>query len=294
MAFPIMETFHAVVSQYNVWAIYGSLRRWFDTPVTVTYDQDRWDSWEELHKQTSNTHWTLHPVYEPVVEEFKCRVLPSVSVRKYEAYVIGKLFLKCILEENIRKMPLLCSNYKETEVFLECMKLLQTQKLSIPRIKVLFWSLFFNNVTHLEKSPSLFDVVYMLSNVKTQKPKVRTKKLLPYVRYINTLNIHSDEETMIEVVKQNFHSEDIIELDKFQVICHNLHDLSLRYKKKATQNNLKEIMLEFDHKSVCNGINKLYGNVLMLVLFGQKEENLAYYKTLYPDLVVISQCLSIH
>ncbi len=295
MAFVIMERFHQSISKFNTWAVYGALRRFYDDEEDIFEVKEdnaaTWHSWEQLWNKEIVT-WLLPKVHMDVVVEFKTSVLPHVTVEEYEAYAIGNAFLLAMLEDNVMRMPIMCSNFNDTTSFLYCIEHLYFQKFNIPKIKIMLNSLFFN-VADVDNDDDLFNIACMLSNVTNVKPTIKAKKLLPFVRFMDEFEIKSEQNMLIDVIRTKFWSTDIMTITEFRDFCATFDAMSKEYKKSPTQATLKDLMIRFDNKKRCNNINKLYGNILLLGLFAIKEENLTHHKVLYDNLKQILKCLSI-
>lgn len=289
MAFLLMEKFNSFIKKYNTWAIYGALRLFYNGNVQyheVSVEDSQ--EWEVLCNNAS-TVWKLSSDNIKIVSFFKNYIHFKVTVEEYEAYAIGKNFLYCILKENIKRLPVICKNFTHTVKFLECLNYLYFQKFNHCKLKIIFHNLFYDYI-HV-KGDAFFDVINMLSNVRNVKPIVTMKKLIPFKHFLDKLEIKTVEDLIKNTVQEHFNNPEIISITEFCEFAKCLYEHSIIYKKSSTQTTLKKILLEFNNKEICNKLNKVYGNILMLALFDVTEENITHHKTLYIDLQQISQCL---
>nr|WOZ57654.1 hypothetical protein MmNV_61 [Menippe mercenaria nudivirus] len=284
MAFHTLSQFHDRIKIYSAWSIYRSLRQLYDSDVHIHKVSKNWQSWEHIYQMKSKT-WLVPEYASDIVDDFKSNILNDVCVDKYEAFVIGKMYLDAIHLENVRRMPLLCG-YDSCNLFLQSMNLLYSQKFNVQKVKVLFHELFFdiNEPTPEER----FDVAYILGHIKYVKPIITAKTKKKYSQYVENYTIVSEIGAITHATSK-FTCTDIVTLDEFYSFCKTIYDYSLMYKEKSSKTILLNIFKQIEESKYYNKLNKLFGNILLLALFEIKEENSTYHNKLYSDLELLQK-----
>ncbi|QBB28677.1 hypothetical protein HgNV_072 [Homarus gammarus nudivirus] len=281
-----MEMFHNYVDVVNVWALYNSLGVLYEcTPnITVHNNADSVVTWELCTKDRPN--WEISREMNSIILLFTDEYMPKISYEEFEAYALCKIFLLLLHEENIKRFPLMCK-FKNIKTFLKCIDMLYFQKFNIAKIKLLFSQVFFDDVyvSYKNNKAIQFDISNILSTKHDNNNiTIKLKRLQPYVEYINAYKIKNVDEAIIDVI-QKFNSEDIISVNEFYELCQALYTQSLQ---KYSMQNMK--VLSQENKCIddmVNRLNKLYANIVIVVLLKQKEDSIVYHKQLYSDLQTI-------
>lgn len=287
-SFDNLEYFYENLIFVNKGAVFCTLRILYDKEnISITVENnENTMSWED----TCHNHekWIVNKDMYKYINDFKT-FIPNVSCDQYESYVLSKQFLILLLQENIKRLPLICFNFTNLEVFLKSIDILYKQKFNINTIKILFYKIFYDYIDKdIMCNDTKYDIVNVLSN-KTSKTKIKLKRLQPYMKYINCFKEENEQNMMINIIKQHFQSKDIITVHEFYEQCSILRNNSLEYKKHSTL--LKHFFKNNTERySFCNRLNKLYGNIVLLVVFKKKEENTPYHDSLYTDLNYILKC----
>ncbi|UOT91830.1 CmNV_071-like protein [Aratus pisonii nudivirus] len=281
-----MENFHNNLIFIKKWAVYSTLRSFYDSDsnnITITIDEVNFHGWETL---INTKNWIVSKIMHTCITDFKLNFVNNIDVDEFEGYVICKLFLDAIFEENVKRLPLMLGRFKATNKFFAALNYLYNQKFNISKVKQILHFLFFDFIDQSIPENMQFNVVQILSNVTIDKvPTIKIKKLLPYVNYINNYHPCCEETLIINTVNNKFKNQELVDINSFYELAFRLY---IESKCKQTQKMLKDLFYDKKIKQSVNNLNKLYGNILLLALFNKKEENSTYHNTLYQDL---EQCL---
>ncbi|UBZ25662.1 hypothetical protein QKT26_gp72 [Carcinus maenas nudivirus] len=276
-----MENFHTYIIFINTWAVYGCIRKLYDNKSIIWNIDEDFNSWEQI-LQINNDKWVVSKQMADLLAIYKNKYLDNISSDEFEAFVLCKTYIQCIYEENIKRFPLMFSGFTHLKEFLKSIELLYMQKFNINKIKLLFSCVFFEDVYKLPNN-DVFDVIHVLS---TKFPKIdmkiKLKRLQTYQEYINKYKLQNFNDIAVFSAISKFKSGEIISIPTFYTMCNAF------YEKSVTTKTIKQLKNLFanneDIKLMINSLNKLYANILLLVLLKQKEDSTTYHNLLYSDL----------
>ena len=277
-----MDNIHEkITSIYNhrIWAVYTILYKLYDNPNIKITECD-YCSWEELLDNKGHC-WRVDKKMHEFIKMFKDQCLNDVSKEEFEAFALCKIFLQAMLDDNIRRLSLMCYNFENVNLFLQSIGYLYQQKFNISKIQFLFHPIFFDIIGNVPEN-MIVDIAYILSTRKSDKPIViKIKKLQPFCNYINAQKLISEEAHIINILKYHFNCDRILKVKEFHMLCKTFYEYSISI---TTQKRLKEFSKNEIIKKFINNLNKDWGNILLLALFNKKEDGIVYHKTLYQDL----------
>lgn len=288
-AFENMEMFHKSMIYENKWAVYAALRLLYDHTPEFTISETDFQAWDVLCQNTRT--WIVSNDMHIFCSRFITNFISHITWEEYEAFTLCKIFLQTMLEENVKRIPIMFKNYNSTKLFLESLDLLYLQKFNCSTIQLLFSDVFFSNVKTEFPEDLHFDIIHVLSHMNGVTPTIKIKRLQPYVEYFNNYKIISEEMQIITTLQNNFNSGKITPIREFYNLCMDLYKQSTVYKQKSTQKCLKDIIKTNTCVNAMCNLNKLYGNILLLALLNKKENLITHHKTLYTDLQQILKCL---
>ena len=153
-AYTHMNTFYSSINIINKWAVFGVLRELYnDKPLDFEVSStDNYLSWEMIRTQITRDRFktnippaplVISKMMNNIISTFKDKYLSIINCEEFEAYVLCKIFLECMLDENIKKFPLYCMNFTNILQFLESVDLLYKQKFNIKNLKIIFHDIFY-------------------------------------------------------------------------------------------------------------------------------------------------------
>lgn len=291
-----MDSFHEIVLRSCDWVgVYTALLSFYEREPDVTLSENTLVSWSTL---TDKRTWDINKDMMNIVDVFRKSILPNITRVEYEAYVLCRVFLAYMHENNISRLALL-KNFKELPNLLKAVDELYKQKFNPIKIKILFSDLFYPDVKKQIANMNLeYDIINCIAQSLPDVPlNIKLKRLQQYASNMAALDIPHGHELYVRTIQsfKDKNYDSILSLDEFRDLSSQLNKLGLD-PKHNTVSYLKGVY--FDKNScishLINKINKYYLNILILVLFNQKEQNTTYHSSLYGDILNIYNGLQVH
>ncbi|UVX94933.1 hypothetical protein CsNV_073 [Callinectes sapidus nudivirus] len=291
--FENMKRFHNSIPFINKWAVYVLLRTLFDEVITFTVDDHHFSSLTEIcyklkYNNNSENRIKINRKLSKIMTVFTNTYMPHMNVEDFESFVLCNTFLQCMLEENIKRFPVMMANFKHTKLFLQSIHLLYMQKFNATKVKILFGPVFYNDVFEKFKHDDvvMYDIFNVLAGKTTNAPiTVNLQRLKPYQHFINNYAVRNVSDDAIISAVSNFTTGNIISVPDFYNLCNSINKES---HKKYTITNLKMFSKTSAIKDCINKLNPQYGNLLLLVLLKLREDSTTHHKDLYKNLI---ECL---
>ena len=286
-----LEAFYNSISYSRKWAVCALIYYSYGIHGTrVLYPVNDVDFliWEEAITALILSNWKNPPV---ISSEMSSVIQAGLSLNypksEFESYALCKIFLDCMHEENTRNIVLYCRRFENLSHFLSGVHDLYQQKYSVSQLKILFARILYPDIFKKIPLKDARDVLNIIIRKLEGVPLVlTTKKALTYKSFIQDFTPLT-EFSLAKAFIGGFTTDTILPAREFKDLCHLFNDASKASTTKdiVTQNIVVTDML--------NMLNKLYGNIAFIALFGYKEEGITHHRDLYTNLTeILNRCLT--
>ncbi|UHB41807.1 hypothetical protein MrNuV_ORF084 [Macrobrachium rosenbergii nudivirus] len=273
-----LNVFYNSISYERKWAVCGYLYKTYNGNIKYIVDNDNYVSWENA----VNEYQEQHTLSEEMVGIINTFIAMNIPKEEFEAFALCKIFLDCISNDNTKSIILYCKYYENIADFIEAIDMLYNSNFTLTNIKLLFAKCLFPDVFEKIPKSDLYDVINILiRKLNDVDVIISRKKLKPYTEYIQ--NYQLDELQMATYFLSSFKTDKILPIKKFNLLVrlyYNQSKNNIDYRLAVTsQHIVVQDMLIM--------LNSLYANIILIGIFGYKEESLTHHKELYKNLTFI-------